>query len=90
LFEHVDDVDRCGFRRDSAFTDELRRAESDVAHRDSRVRYLDLSDAICGGPTCAAARGGLARYSDGNHIAVRYATTLSPLLRAAFDSMLAR
>ena len=90
LFEHVDDVEQCAFSRDSAFAGELRRAESDVAHRDLRVRYLDLSDAICGGPTCAAARGGLATFSDANHIAVRYAATLSPRLRAAFDSMLAR
>jgi len=90
LFEHVDDVDRCAFRRDSAFAEGLERAVRDVAHRDSRVRYLDLSDAICGGPTCAAARGGLATFSDAGHLAVRYAATLSPLLRAAFDSMLAR
>jgi hypothetical protein len=90
LFEHVGDVDRCAFRRDSAFAHELRRSESDAAHRDSRVRYLDLSDAICGGPKCAAAGEGLARFSDANHLSVRYAATLSPLLRAAFDSMLAK
>jgi peptidoglycan/LPS O-acetylase OafA/YrhL len=90
LFEHVDDVDRCAFRRDAAFADDLRRAESDVARGDSRVRYLDLSDAICDGPMCAAARGTLATFSDASHLSVRYAASLAPLLRAAFDSMLAR
>ena len=90
LFEHVDDVARCAFRRDSALADGPRRAEVDVAQRDLRLTYLDLTDRICAGPTCPAARGGLAMFSDAGHLSVHYAATFSPLLRAVLDSMLAR
>ena len=89
LFEHVDDVARCAFRRDSALADGLRRAEVDVAQRDLRLTYLDLTDRICDGPTCPVVRGGLAMFSDAGHLSVRYAATFSPLLRAVLDSMLA-
>jgi hypothetical protein len=90
LFEHVNDVERCAFRRDSAFAEGLRRAARDVARADLRVTYLDLTDRICGGQTCPAARGRLAMFTDADHISVPYAATLSPLLLAAVDSTLAR
>jgi hypothetical protein len=87
LFDHVDDVQRCSFRRDSSLVDGLRRAEADVARADGRVKYLDLSDQICGGAVCPVARDGMAMFSDADHLSVRYAATLAPLVRAAVDSM---
>ena len=90
LFENVDDVGRCAFRRDSAVLAGMRQAERGIRPKQARFKYLDLTDSFCDVRTCVAARGGMAVFADANHVSVRYAATLSPLLYAAMDSMLAR
>ncbi|HUQ82433.1 MAG TPA: acyltransferase family protein [Gemmatimonadaceae bacterium] len=90
LFEYVNDVDRCAFRRDAGLAEELRRVAHGVAQSDARVTYLDATDHFCDAIKCSAAQAGLARYSDGDHISVRYSASLAPVLLPVLDSMVSR
>jgi hypothetical protein len=90
LFEHVNDPNRCAFRREAALEETLRRAAREVALRNARVRYLDVTDRSCDAEKCSVARDGLAMFSDGDHISVRYSASLAPELVPVLDSMVSR
>jgi hypothetical protein len=51
--------------------------------------YLSLTDRICEGEKCPAMRGGMVRYADDNHLAVRFAQSLAPALSAELTRALA-
>ena len=61
-------------------------AVSDVDDPD--VRFLDLTQHICGPKTCQAVTGGVITYFDASHLTATYATTVSPYLRGPISEML--
>ena len=88
LFEHVHEIGRCAFDRDSALTPELSEVEREAGRRNPRVTYLDLTDWICDRLRCPGARGDTAVYSDTDHLSVRFAASLSPWLLPTLDAIL--
>ena len=55
---------------------------------DPEVRFVDLSDHICGPRVCAAVTGGVVTYFDGSHLTATFAKTLAPYLDAPLGSLL--
>ncbi|HEV8611966.1 MAG TPA: acyltransferase family protein, partial [Gemmatimonadales bacterium] len=60
LVEHVHEVQRCSFARDSALVPGISKVERGLGRADARVHYADLTDAICAADRCPAARDHLA------------------------------
>jgi hypothetical protein len=89
LIEHVDEVDRCAFSRQRGTAPQLSEVERAISRSDPRVSYLDLTDHICDGPVCVAARGDTARYADDNHLSVDFAASLTRWLAPAVDALIA-
>jgi peptidoglycan/LPS O-acetylase OafA/YrhL len=89
LIEHVNEVERCAFSRQAGKAPRISEVEQALSRSDPRVSYLDLTDHICDGPVCAAARGDTARYADDNHLSVDFAASLTRWLAPVVDSILA-
>lgn len=88
LIEHVDEMERCAFSRQSGTAPRISEVERAISRSDPRVSYLDLTDHICDGPVCLAARGDTARYADDNHLSVDFAASLTRWLAPVVDSIL--
>ncbi|GAA1750138.1 acyltransferase family protein [Luedemannella helvata] len=79
---HRTQLTRCSFPRSAALkgTGEAQEA----AAREMRgVTLVDLNDAICPTPRCAAVIGGVLIYRDKSHLTASYAASLRPRLRTA-------
>jgi peptidoglycan/LPS O-acetylase OafA/YrhL len=85
LFKHVHQVGRCSFPRAGAFPPGLAQVDQAIGAADDWVTYVDLTERICAGPICPAARGDTALYSDENHLSVRFVTSLSSWIGLALD-----
>ncbi|MGE0440535.1 MAG: acyltransferase family protein [Gemmatimonadales bacterium] len=70
----------CRFTPDRAFIAKARRTQ-DRAARGLPVRFVDMSDRICGpaGP-CATERDGMILYTDDDHISATFSRSLAPVL----------
>ena len=88
LIEHLNEVWHCAFRRDAAVVQEISILLRALERDDPRVTYVDLTDRICDGPVCPAARVRMALYADSNHLSVSFAASLSPWLEPVFDMVL--
>ncbi|HSE53228.1 MAG TPA: acyltransferase family protein [Gemmatimonadales bacterium] len=89
LIEYVGEVERCSFSRQSGTSPQITEVERAISRSDARVSHLDLTDRICEGAICPAARGDTARYSDNNHLSVDFAASLGRWLAPAVDSLIA-
>jgi peptidoglycan/LPS O-acetylase OafA/YrhL len=89
LIEQVHAIENCSFSRQSGMAPQIIEVERAVSRDDPRVSYLDLSDHICDGPVCPAARGDTARYADHTHLSVDFAASLSRWLAPTVDSLIA-
>jgi peptidoglycan/LPS O-acetylase OafA/YrhL len=79
LAAHPDDMSACDGRRDTWIAPEP--AETAVERvNDPLIRFLDLSDHICGPQICTAVTGGVVTYFDGSHLTATYASTLDRYL----------
>jgi hypothetical protein len=90
LIDHVNEVERCAFSRPAGTAPRISEVERAISRSDSRVSYLDLTDHICDGRICPAARGDTARYADDNHLSVDFAASLTRWLAPAIDSIIGR
>ena len=89
LVEHDREAARCEFARDSATAPALTRVERELSRLDPRVRYADLTDAVCASPRCPVVREGVVLYSDDNHLSVSFVVRLTGQIRALLDTTLA-
>jgi len=79
LAQNSDDVSACdGTREKWLPEDQSGSAVSRVGS--SRIRFVDLTDHICGGEKCAAVTGGVVTYFDGSHLTATFASTLDRYL----------
>lgn len=70
----------CRFTPDRAFIAKARRAQ-DRAAEGLPVRFVDMSDRICGSdPVCATERDGMVLYTDDDHITATFSRSLGPAL----------
>ena len=84
--EHLDLLGECTAPRSVAMTSRGSALVA-AAHREPRVRLVDLSAAICPTRRCASVIGGVIVYRDGNHLSATYAGTLAPRLNAALPAL---
>jgi hypothetical protein len=52
------------------------RLDAEAASGFAHVRYLDLTDRICGPTTCEPIRGGVVVYRDNNHLTEAFVRTI--------------
>jgi peptidoglycan/LPS O-acetylase OafA/YrhL len=66
----------CAVPRARAVDALAHRLDAEAASGFAHVRYLDLTDRICGPTTCEPVRGGIVVYRDNNHLTERFVRTI--------------
>jgi len=66
--------------RSKVLNSDIYQAQVRSAGEIANVRFVDLSDYICGPDTCATAQDGVILYRDSNHLSATYVETLSRVL----------
>jgi peptidoglycan/LPS O-acetylase OafA/YrhL len=85
---HTDDYASCdGTRKQWVAPEPAKDAVERVADPD--IDFVDLTDHICRGETCAAVNGGVITYFDTSHLTATYARTLAPYLGPPLASRVA-
>jgi peptidoglycan/LPS O-acetylase OafA/YrhL len=82
LVRHVDEPQRCAVSRRRAVSERAAGSERHAAFSVPGTAFVSLDDRICDGDRCPAMRDGVVRYSDSDHLAVRFVESLAPALSA--------
>jgi peptidoglycan/LPS O-acetylase OafA/YrhL len=84
LSDHLDSATACTPDRTAA-VDAQGVAAEEAATRAGGGRYADLADLFCTADTCPLIVGNTLVYRDDNHVTVRYASVLAPVVAAQVD-----
>ncbi|MBI3224270.1 MAG: acyltransferase [Mycolicibacterium cosmeticum] len=88
LSRYVDDALRCALPRSEALSDDVRRAERDLAAA-GKFTYLDYADYLCNDAVCPGVIGNTLVYRDRHHITVTMSNLLGPVVGADISAILA-
>jgi peptidoglycan/LPS O-acetylase OafA/YrhL len=80
LVKHIDEQGQCDLPRSRSLNAAAAELERQAAEDAGKVGYLNLTEYICDRTTCPAARDGIIRYADSNHLSVAFSTSLAPYL----------
>jgi peptidoglycan/LPS O-acetylase OafA/YrhL len=83
--EHPDQLTRCAVARAKAVPADAPNLTA--AAGDPAVAVVNLNDAICPAPLCAAVIGGVLVYRDDSHLTATYVKTLAPRLELALQPL---
>ena len=89
LIKYADQPSRCDTTPARALNPLTAAMERIVVREQAGVAYLDLNSLICEPDVCPVQRDGIVRYSDSNHLSVRFAASLAPQLSAGLTEALA-
>jgi peptidoglycan/LPS O-acetylase OafA/YrhL len=89
LVRRVDEPERCAVSRRRAVNAGAAASERHAALSVPGTAFVSLDDRICDGDRCPAMKDGVVRYSDSDHLAVRFAQSLAPALSAELTRALA-
>ena len=68
--------------RESALNSDIYEAQMRAAANIANVRFIDMSDAICGRDSCQTEQGDTIKYRDRDHMTSSYAASLANALQA--------
>ena len=80
LVKNIDDPEECDVSRERALSPGMSGSERHAASVVPGVTFFSMNAYLCDPGMCAVSRDGVVRYSDDDHLAVRFSAMLAPML----------